>query len=188
MAERLFEPLGMADTGFAVPPAKRDRLAVCYAPNGQGGLIPVETPFDSGDAPAFLCGGGGLLSTIRDYARFCQMLLNGGELEGVRILAPKNVALMTANASSPAQIPVVPTTWPFRQGYGMALGVRTLVDVPASGAPGSAGTYTWQGAAGTDFWVDPQEQLYGILFTQVLPGMYRPAEDFRTLTYSAMLG
>jgi CubicO group peptidase (beta-lactamase class C family) len=178
----------MADTGFGVPPAKRHRLATCYAPDGKGGLMPIATPFDSGAAPAFLCGGGGLLSTIGDYARFCQMLLNGGELEGARLLAPKTVVLMTANATPKKQIPVVPPTWPFRQGYGMALGVRTLVDAPATGAPGSAGTYTWQGAAGTDFWVDPQEQLYALLFTQVLPGMYRPAEELRTLTYSAMVG
>ena len=126
MRERLFEPLGMFDTGFDVPEAKRQRMATCFAPSSFGSLIPAETPFDSGVAPAFLCGGGGLWSTMDDYGRFCQMLLDGGKVGGSRILSPKTVALMTMNHTPLAQIPVVPETWPFREGYGMALGGRTI--------------------------------------------------------------
>jgi CubicO group peptidase (beta-lactamase class C family) len=187
LAERLFGPLGMGDTGFCVPAGKADRYAACYGANPEGGLDPVHTPFDVvGETPAFLSGGGGLLSTAYDYGRFCQMLLNGGELDGARILGRKTVELMTRNHTPASWIPVVPPSWPFREGYGMAFGVRTIVDVAATGQPGSLGTFTWQGAAGTDFWVDPVEGLYGVLMAQILPGDYGPAQDLRVLTYQAL--
>jgi len=188
MRERLFEPLGMVDTGFNVDLSQRYRLSPCYGPIEGGGLAPVETPFDSGDAPAFLCGGGGLFTTLDDYGRFCRMLLNGGVLGGARILSPQAIALMTMNHTPLDRIPVVPSAWPFRGGYGMALGVRTLVDLAASQALGSVGTYTWQGAASTDFWVDPRRELYGVCMSQMLPGAYRAARDFRVLVYQAMAG
>jgi CubicO group peptidase (beta-lactamase class C family) len=84
-------------------------------------------------------------------------------------------------------VPVVPPSWPFRKGYGMAFGVRTLVEVAGTEMPGSVGSFTWQGAAGTDFWVDPAEGLYGVIMTQVLPADYGPAQDLRILTYQALM-
>lgn len=186
LRQRLFEPLGMTDTGFGVAPDKRNRLSPCYGPTGGEGLAPVETPFDSGEAPPFLCGGGGLLTTMDDYGRFCRMMLNGGVLGGQRVLSPQGIALMTMNHTSLDRIPVVPPTWPFREGYGMALGVRTLVDRAASQSLGTVGTYTWQGAASTDFWIDPARELYGLCLSQFLPGSYRTHRDFRVLVYQAM--
>lgn len=187
LKEQIFEPLGMVDTGFVVPGENLARLATVYSPDEAGGLRLSEAPgLDRSEPRAFLSGGGGLVSTASDYARFCQMLLNGGTLGGTRVLGTKTIELMTATQMSRRQIPFVPPTWPFRNGYGMALGVRTLVDVAQSGIPGTAGTYTWQGAAGTDFWIDPAEELFGILLIQVLPGPSRPGEVFRVLTYQAL--
>ncbi|MGH2461617.1 MAG: serine hydrolase domain-containing protein [Chloroflexota bacterium] len=187
LQERIFEPLGMVDTGFVVPAENLARLATVYAPDESGGLRRSGAPgLDRSEPRAFLSGGGGLVSTAGDYAQFCQMLLNGGTLGGTRVLGAKTIELMTATQMPRDQIPFVPATWPFRHGYGMALGVRTLIDVAQSGIPGTAGTYTWQGAAGTDFWIDPAEELFGILLIQVLPGPHRPGEVLRVLTYQAL--
>ena len=183
---RLFEPLGMTDSGFHVPPASADRLAEICAPTSAGRVARVEAPFfEYARKPRFLSGGGGLVATATDYARFAQMLVNGGEFDGVRILGRKTVDLLAAPVDR-TQVPVVPADWPFSAGYAMALGVQTLVDVGASGALGSVGAFTWQGMASTDFWVDPAEDLVGVTMVQVLPQDFRPARVMRVLTYAAL--
>ena len=134
----------------------------------------------------FDSGGGGLVSTAADYARFAQMLLDGGALDGARVLSRKTVELMTMNHLPPAMCPFVPPSWPCRTGYGMGLGVRMVTDVAQTETLGSVGSYTWQGAASTDFWVDPVEQLIGIILPQLRPGEYRAASEFRVLVYQAI--
>lgn len=202
MEERIFAPLGMVDTGFWAPPERAGRLSPVYTWDGDA-LTRLADPDMGGAAPPpYLSGGGGLVSTAWDYARFAQMLLNGGALEGVRLLGRKTVELMTANhlpallatgsagcsrqPAGLATLPFIPATWPFNRGVGMALGVRVTMDVAETGFPGSVGAYTWQGAASTDFWVDPHEEMVGVILLQRLPGWYRPAQDFRVLAYGAV--
>ena len=186
MEERIFGPLGMVDTGFWAPPERAGRLSPVYA-RQEGRLVRLEDPALGGTArPPFLSGGGGLVSTIWDYARFAQMLLNGGALDGVRLLGLKTVDLMTSN-HLPASLPrCISEAWPFSRGMGMGLGVRMVLDVARSGFPGSVGAYTWQGAASTDFWVDPVEEMVGVLLMQRLPGWYEAAKAFRALVYGAV--
>lgn len=188
LRERLFGPLGMADTDFYVPPEKMGRFAVNYGP-ADGGQLQVVDDSATGEYSRprrFLSGGGGLVSTALDYWRFAQMLCNGGALGDVRILSRKTVELMTANHLPMSLIPFIPASWPLHTGYGMGLGVRVTMDVAATGLPGSIGAFTWQGAASTDFWVDPQEEMVGIILPQRLPGYYRPALDARVLAYAAI--
>lgn len=117
---------------------------------------------------------------MRDYLRFTHLLLNEGELDGVRILAPKTVQLMTANHV--AHLPVPYGT----QGYGYGLGFGIHVDHGALGIIGSPGEYSWGGAAGTRFWVDTVEGVIGIFMSQTLPNRMRLADHFKVLTYAAM--
>lgn len=188
LRRRLFDPLGMVDTGFAVPADSRGRLGAAYSPRRDGTLERLrmqDTLY--AQPPAYLSGGAGLVGTALDYARFAQMLANGGTLAGVRLLSPKTVSLFAASQTPRPSLPIFPTGWPFREGYGMALGVRTLVDVARSGMLGSVGSFTWQGAASTDFWVDPVEGIVGVLMLQLLPGYFRPGELMRVLTYQALV-
>jgi CubicO group peptidase (beta-lactamase class C family) len=167
LREQLFAPLGMADTGFHVPPHDVGRLAAAYTPDEQGGLRRAEGPWVEHAQPRrFLSGGGGLVSTAADYARFCQMLLNGGALDGTRLLGPKTVQLLAANqmAGQPSPFPAGPL--PGGAGWRMALGLATLVDPVLAGLPASAGAYCWAGALSTYFWIDPQEELFGVFLVQ----------------------
>jgi CubicO group peptidase (beta-lactamase class C family) len=190
--ERLFEPLGMTDTDFYVPQAKAGRLAALYGhPEGATELQRMKAPPDSHylNKPAFLSGGGGLLSTTSDYARFAQMLVNGGELEGTRILSPTTVDLFTINHAPAAALPYGFAKGEdlFHQGYGYSLGTRVLTDVSASGKAGSVGEFGWDGAFNTYFWVDRAQALYGLLMTQHSPNNYYPlADTFKQLTYQAL--
>jgi CubicO group peptidase (beta-lactamase class C family) len=134
-----------------------------------------------------LRGGHGLVSTALDYYRFCQMLLNGGELDGARILGRKTVELMAANhlpsALMPYEIGDV-----YRSGYGYGLGLRVLLDVGQAQLPGSVGEYGWGGAASTYFRIDPQEQFIGVQMAQFQPnGFYQFASDFRVAAYQAIV-
>jgi CubicO group peptidase (beta-lactamase class C family) len=125
-------------------------------------------------------GGAGLISTIQDYARFLQMLLNGGELNGVRILSPHTIALMTANHAGDLYSP---------PGMGFGLGFEVLEDRGLAGRYGSPGTYGWGGAYATNYWIDPQERIVALLMTQMIPsGGLDAADRFRTLVYSAIIG
>jgi CubicO group peptidase (beta-lactamase class C family) len=149
LRERIFEPLGMDDTGFYVPEAALDRLGPTYGPAPGGGLEVIEAPANShfSAPPAFLSGGGGLVSTATDYLRFLQMLIGGGVRDGVRILSAENVARMTRNQLTPQERSV-----DFMGGVfdtsGFGYGLLAVTD-PAPGAPGSAGEYYWAGMAST---------------------------------------
>jgi CubicO group peptidase (beta-lactamase class C family) len=188
----LFEPLGMHDTGFTVPDDKIDRFAAVYR-RGRGKVLTLaEDPYASRfrTPPAMLSGGGGLVSTTADYLRFCQMLLNGGELNGVRILKANTVRQMTTDTLPPGTRfagvqgdfvgPPVGTSW------GLGFAVRTNPDF--SLLPGSVGSFNWSGYWGTYFWIDPAEKLIGLQMIQVAPeaneGQYRNA--LRHLAYAAL--
>ena len=132
------------------------------------------------DGALFESGGGGLISTARDYLRFSQMLLNGGELDGVRILSPKTIQLMTTN-----HLGEMPMGFG-RRGVGFGLGFGVVLNPGDVGEVSSAGEYNWGGAAGTRFWIDPEEQLIGLFMVQSIPHRTRLADDFKVLTYSAM--
>ncbi|MBN1873016.1 MAG: beta-lactamase family protein [Anaerolineae bacterium] len=192
--ERLFEPLGMVDTDFYVPQSKANRLTALYGhPENATELQLLEAPADSPrfNKPAFLSGGGGLVSTMDDYARLLQMLVNGGELNGARILSPTTVDLFTINHAPAAALPYGFAQGEdlFHQGYGFSLGTRVLMDVSASGKAGSVGEFGWDGAFNTYFWVDRTQAIYGLLMTQHSPNNYYPlADTFKQLTYQAMIG
>jgi CubicO group peptidase (beta-lactamase class C family) len=171
---RVFKPLRMVDTGFWVPPEKLARLI--DPPVG----APIRPDRDVTKPTTLFSGGGGLVSTAADYLRFCQMLLNGGELDGVRVLTPATVRRMTTNA--------LPPEMHFANGstFGLGFGIRS--DAAWSWVPGSIGSFTWSGVWGTYFWVDPAEQLVAVQLIQVAPGRDGPINHtFRNLTYGALL-
>jgi CubicO group peptidase (beta-lactamase class C family) len=171
----LFDPLGMVDTGFYVPEEKLDRLAAIYMRDPEKRLIlaydPVKSPFTK--PPTFLSGGGGLVSTAPDYYRFCQMLLNGGELDGVRILGRRTIELMTRNHLPDGQILTDLSLYGFgipgNEGRGFGLGFSINIDPVKSSLIDSIGEYQWGGTASTFFSVDPVEDLIIIFLTQFMP-------------------
>ena len=188
---RILDPLKMIDTDFFAPPDKAERLAACYRLGPQGVVLqddPASSPFLA--RPAFLSGGGGLVSSARDYLRFCQMLLNGGELDGVRLLSPKTIALMAANhLPGGKDLPSLSRSLFSEAAYaglGFGLGFSTTIDPPATLIPATAGDLAWGGAASTAFWIDPKEALAVILMTQLMPSTAYPIRrQLRTLVYSA---
>ncbi|MCX7670145.1 MAG: beta-lactamase family protein [Anaerolineae bacterium] len=185
--ERIFEPLGMADTDFYVPADKLPRVAKIYCTDPSGaGLARVNLPVPTAP-PAFLSGGGGLFSTIGDYGRFAQMLVNGGELDGVRLLSPHTVRLMEMNQAPAQALPYEQSVGSLKNaGYGYGLGMRVLTDVAASGRAGSVGEFGWDGAFATYFWVDRTEALYGLLMTQHQAWSFPLHQQFKILTYQAL--
>lgn len=163
---RIFEPLGMKDTGFIVPPEKRDRFAKSYTLDENGNLKSIDDQlilFDENQK--LLLGGEGLVSTAHDYIRFTQMILNGGELDGVRLLSPKTVELMSLNHLGDGRMPITPDGSE-RTGWGFGLGFAVREDVAQSELMGSAGELTWSGMYNTYFWIDPKEELIGLMMTQ----------------------
>lgn len=183
----IFEPLGMHDTGFLVPADKVNRFAAMYTHESTG-LRAIDGSSDSPyTRPRRLeSGGGGLVSTANDYWRFAQMLLNGGELDGVRLLSRKTIELMSRNHIPAAQLPLRNGDDIFA-GEGFGLGFGVIIDPAASQLPWSQGTYYWGGAANTTFWIDPQEELIGLLMTQFMPSETYPVNDlFRVLAYQAI--
>ena len=167
-ADRIFKPLRMDDTGFSVPSQKVSRLAALYNAMPDGTLQRAsEREQQSGRTkPAGLMGGAGLMSTATDYARFATMLLNGGELDGVRILSPKTVSLMRADVLGD-----LPRVGPFLPpGYGFGLTFAVNRGPGPTPAIGSRGEYFWAGAAGTQFWIDPEEQMVGVFMMQTGTG------------------
>ena len=176
----IFAPLGMVDTGFAVPPEQQHRIAEPFAHDPDGG-VPMKV-LEPRQVPAMEGGGGGLMSTTMDYARFLQFLRNRGELDGVRLLGPHTVDYMTADHLG--SIPATGTLLPPGHGFGLGFAVRTQQGV--SPVPGSVGLYYWGGIAGTTFFVDPALDLYAMLMIQA-PNQrdyYRPL--FRDLVYAAL--
>lgn len=188
LRQEIFEPLGMPDTAFFVPAEKLDRFAANYGPGPGGDLTVVDAPGTSRyrEPPAFPSGAGGLVSTIDDYLRFCEMLRRGGELNGVRLLSRKSIELMTTNhlTASERDVPML-TGWFPGQGFGLGFSV---VDALAPGGTlGSVGQYGWGGAAGTYFWVDPEEQLVAILMIQLMPpGGIPIIPEFKNGVYQAI--
>lgn len=193
LQQRLFAPLDMQDTAFYVPVDKLPRLTQLYKPKGMDVFNYLSAPpsqgLDVADAwlnagfvqqPKLEGGGGGLVSTARDYLRFSQMLLNGGELDGVQVLSPKTIQLMTTNQLGDIALGYG------RGGIGFGLGVGIVLDSGRAQEISSPGTYSWGGAAGTRFWVDPRESLVGIFMVQSVPHMTSLGDDFRVLTYAAM--
>jgi CubicO group peptidase (beta-lactamase class C family) len=192
---RLFEPLGMIDTGFHCPPEKISRFSSCYVPGDNGGLKLQDDAQESSYAkpPLLESGGGGLVSTIHDYMRFCQMMVKGGALDGVRILSPKSVALFSLNHLPGNQdlTELAPAGAFSESGYGgigFSLGCGVNIDVAKTRLPGTLGEYFWGGAASTAFWIDPKEDLTVVFMTQVIGTDARLTlrRDLRTLVYSAM--
>jgi len=192
---RIFTPLAMHDTDFMVPVTKRDRLSTCYYVK-DGKLLVFDDGHNSTYAqpPLLESGGGGLAGTAKDYLRFCRMLLNGGELDGARLLSPKTVALMTMNhlPGGRTMTEMMPATTAFSEsgyaGVGYGLGVGVTENVAATGLPGTKGEYSWGGAAGTYFFNDPKEELAVVFMTQVLfaPDRIKLRRDLRALVYGAM--
>ena len=164
MRERIFSPLGMIDTDFFVPEGKMARLAITYRHSKTKGLVEVDQPLFGRDAtriPKIASGGGGLFSTLDDYARFAQMLLGKGELGGVRVLSADAVALMTAN-HLPDELMAGGYGighQPIRPGFGHGFNGAVFVDPGLAGSKVGRGTYQWDGAAGTWFWIDPENEL-----------------------------
>ena len=191
--ERLFNPLGMADTDFFVPRKKVQRLAALYGHTETSSeLQRIDPPprFTYDQRPAFLSGGGGLVATATDYARFLEMLVNGGELDGERILSPTTVDLFTINHAPSAALPYgfAPKEDRYHMGYGFSLGTRVLMDISASGQAGSVGEFGWDGAFNTYCWVDRVQSLYGLLMVQHMPNNHYPLADiFKQLTYQALI-
>jgi CubicO group peptidase (beta-lactamase class C family) len=183
--ERIFRPLKMSDTYFYLPEEKLGRFAVLYKPGADGKIEVSEMP--DRNSPyfrerTFLSGTGGLVSTVPDYLRFQLMMSNGGELDGVRILGRKTVELMSANHTG--NLPI-PSRGP---GHGFGLAVSVVTDVGATGQLGSTGTYGWGGATCTITFVDPVEELIGIMMTQVRRCTHlNIRRDFQTLAYQAIV-
>lgn len=194
LKERIFDPLAMVDTDFHVPDEKLDRFAVNYAPTPEGGIVVMDDPEASAyrKPPKVEMGGSGLVATAGDYLRFAQMLANGGELDGVRILGTQTVALMMDNhlgsAYGPAPMSSLNLDMGMSEGMGYGLGGYSIVDTGLTGLPASPGTYGWGGAASTDFWVDPEHGLVGMVLTQLLPtGTYPLRPTMEVLTYQAIV-
>lgn len=200
LKERIFDPLGMVDTAFHVPEEKVSRFCACYAIGSLGSKVvsqkgpmlqddPRDSPYLK--PPSFVSGGGGLVSTAADYMRFARMLLQRGELDGVRLLGPKTLALMTANhLPGGLDLPRLSRSMFSEAAYdgvGFGLGFATTLTPAATLIPGSAGDFFWGGAASTFFWVDPAEDLIVLFLTQLLPSSAHPVRrQLRTMVYSAI--
>ncbi|MFT5677318.1 MAG: CubicO group peptidase (beta-lactamase class C family) [Paraglaciecola sp.] len=195
LQKRIFEPLDMEDTFFRVPKKKLDRLAQIYSPKGTGQgtdaflngakstelvVSPPRTNLSYLESSVFESGGGGLVSSAMDYLKFSQMMLNGGQLNGVRILSPKTVEIMTTNHLGDLSVGS-------NAGIGFGLGFGVALDQGEIGEIGSEGTYSWGGAAGTKFWIDPVEKLIGIFMVQSIPHKTRLGDQFKVLTYQSIV-
>jgi CubicO group peptidase (beta-lactamase class C family) len=195
LQRRIFGPLGMIDTGFQTRPDNVHRLAAIYADDGQGGLKPATEAFDMPindftRPPKFEGGGGGLVSTATDYARFCQMILNRGDLDGVRILSAASVDLMGRNVipddvlatANPLRL------LPFNPAFGFGLDFAVVIDPAALGLVEGRGTLSWGGGGGTWFWIDPENDLIFIGLIQRLADPVSAAfrAQARTLVYAAL--
>ena len=170
---RICGPLGMVDTAFSVPPEKADRFAALYRHNRREGMmkrVSGNAPLAKDELNFFPSGGGGLVSTAADYMRFSQMLLNGGELDGTRILGKKTVELMR---------------YPHHDDW-FGLGFAVVTDKEPPNILESVGNFSWGGAAATTFWIDPQEELVGLLMTQLLNNPHPFQRQFKVLTYQAL--
>ncbi len=194
--KRIFDPIGMVDTDFYVPEEKLPRLAACYMKHAETGMIFQSDPGGSDtraykEQPILLNAGGGLVSTLQDYHRFCLMLLGGGALDGVRLLSPKTVEFMTLNhlPNNGTIIGMGDKTFAEGRmhGNGFCLLGSVLQDVVSFGQPASEGMFAWGGLASTYFWIDPEESLICIQMTQLIPSSAYPIRtQFQQLVYAAI--
>lgn len=188
--DELFMPLGMRDTGFRITPRLRKRLTTLYARAGDGRLQPLLQDgllamFEP--EARFLWASGGLLSTTDDYLRFAQMLLNGGELNGTRVLSAETVREMMSDQLRASLRPARPSSL-MEGGYSQGLAGVVLVDSTRATLPGSPGIYRWSGYVGTYFWIDPKNDMIAMVWTQFTPGRTYPLEqDFQRLVYGALV-
>jgi CubicO group peptidase (beta-lactamase class C family) len=194
LTEHVFGPLGMRDSSFTIRDEQVPRFAANYERQADGRLKMIDDPTRSLYAQqSFFSGGGGLVSTALDYHRFTAMLLNGGELDGMRLLGRKTVELMTANhlpndgEVAQLALPGSFTDIPYA-GVGFGLGFSVMRSPAHAHIPGTPGTYAWGGAASTAFWVDPTEELIVIFMTQLMPASTYPlGRELRVLSYSALI-
>ena len=185
LADVIWKPLGMKDTSFHIPDDKRERVARAFKLNPLDGK-PQQVPSTEVDSK-LECGGACSQGTVGDYLRFGQMLLNGGELEGQRILSPQMVQLMTSNHLGKDIVNRVAAVEPHRAGYGFGLGVAVRMEPGLAAVPGNPGEYSWNGAYGTGFFADPQARLV-VVFATAAPGELRKyyREQVQDLVYGAM--
>jgi CubicO group peptidase (beta-lactamase class C family) len=193
-SERVLDPLGMTETGWSVGEQHRSRLAALYVPNPETGkALRYDAMGDMAlSPPAMLSGGGGLVSTAADYARYSQMLLRGGELDGARVLGPRTLGLMTRNHLPGGAFLSSVGRGMFSEsafdGVGFGLGFGVTVDPVAAKVPTSPGEFTWGGYASTAFWVDPLEQVTAHFYTQLVPSSTYPIRtELRTLVMASLV-
>jgi len=195
MRDHIYKPLGMRDAGFYVPADKRSRFVTLYRTDDKGNIVPDPTKdgvsLDYDAEPTMASGGGGMVSTAEDYYRFAQMLANGGELDGQRILAPASVKLMSSN-----HVPASLLTGEFgiggqvmRPGFGYGINCAVVFDPPEANLPEGKGTFFWDGAAGTWFWVDPTNDVVFIGMIQRMLGPLSPNLEYesRSVIYGALV-
>jgi CubicO group peptidase (beta-lactamase class C family) len=192
LLEKVIWPLRLTDTDFWVPEAKQARFAANYAADGKGGLMLIDDPAKSRYLKPRVVnsGGGGLVSTALDYARFCQFMLNKGELDGVRLLGRKTVELMTTNhlKGDMAAMGAARFSEASYEGNGFGLGFAVMLDPAKNQILGTPGEYAWGGAASTAFWIDPAEDMFVVLLTQLMPSStYAIRRELRVLTYQAIV-
>jgi len=182
--EKVFRPLDMKDTSFFVAEEKWNRLARLYAPKPEGGVALSTSPAQESfkKRPNLLLGGAGLTSTVDDYARFYEMLLNNGQLDGVRILSRRSVEMM--HSESLGNLPHLGGVLPDWAGFGLTFAVNP--GAGKSGEPASEGSYWWGGAAGTSFWIDPKEHMFGVFLINILPPNNSAAQQFQRMAYQAL--
>lgn len=183
LQDAILRPLGMHDTGFAVPPAQHGRIAEPFAHDPDGGT-PMRL-IDPREQPALEMGGGGLMSTVGDYARFLQCLLNGGVLDGMRLLSPRTVEYMTSDHLGTLTCAPGDPLLPPGHGFGLGFAVRTAPGV--SHMAGSVGTYHWSGIGGTSFFVDPAEDFFGIFMAQAPNQREHYRGVFRNMAFAALV-
>lgn len=190
MQEKIFIPLGMADTAFHIEPSKLSRFCTLYGktPNSDFGVLDLPDSSEYLPPVKLHSGGAGLVSTTSDYLKFAQFILNKGELDGVRLLAPMTVGLMTSNHLPSVLLPIAFEGTDPMLGMGFGLGFGVMLDVAQTGVMGSVGDHGWGGYAETFFWIDSQLGLIGLLMTQYLPsGKYPIRKEFRTAVYQALI-
>jgi CubicO group peptidase (beta-lactamase class C family) len=204
LRERLFDPLGMRDTGFGVAPERRSSVAAMYGrpdlispkarltkhfadwSNGVNERVDVSLSHPVDKPDRFVRGGYGLFATARDYYRFAQMLANGGELDGVRVIGRTTLALMRSNRLPASMLPMQLDGLPL-PGFGFGLGSRVLMDPAPAGTPASVGSFGWAGAAKTYYWVDPKEAMVGLFMTQSMSSFDLPELELQALAYGAIV-
>jgi len=192
LKEKVIDPLRMIDTDFHVPKEKHDRFAANYSAGPGGKLDLIDDPVKSRYlAPRKVnSGGGGLVSTAADYLRFCQFMLNKGELDGVRLLGRKTVELMTMNHlnGDMADMGTPRFSESTYTGIGFGLGFSVMIDPAKAYIAGTPGEFAWGGAASTAFWIDPAEDMAVVLLTQLMPSSTYPIRrELRVLTYQAIV-